>query len=123
MECAKQVVILVFNAVLGSSGVDCTISVIFSTIPILPHVQTPAPTPAALHPIHASEFGYYESTNLHPFNMRVVTFLTAVFIALVTAAPEMTAEKVRERELCVGAQCHRSLSFAGLQQNHCLNLC
>jgi hypothetical protein len=49
--------------------------------------------------------------------MRVAAFLTTLFIALVSAAPEMTAEKARERELCVGARCHRSLTFADLEQS------
>ncbi|SPQ23042.1 63b34891-272f-4f1b-bfe2-068dbf4a073c [Thermothielavioides terrestris] len=32
--------------------------------------------------------------------MRVAAFLVTLFAALVAAAPEMTLEKIRERDLC-----------------------
>ena len=35
--------------------------------------------------------------------MHATTFLVAVFVALVTAAPQMVIEKIAERELCVSA--------------------
>ena len=45
--------------------------------------------------------------------MRIAAFLTTLFIALVAAAPEMTAEKIRERELCV-SRYYRLLSLQSL---------
>jgi hypothetical protein len=60
-------------------------------------------------PVHQTLY-HLPTYSKHP-NMRIAAFLTTLFIAFVAATPEMTAEKIRERELCV-SRCYRLLSFA-----------
>ncbi len=56
--------------------------------------------------------------------MRATAFLIAVFVALVTAAPPMDAEKIAERELCVSATMSHARSIqVSCLSSHTLRIC